>query len=200
MKLRVVDILLLAVIAVGGVFVWKTGQERSRLTARYGRLAAITGELKITDTTKVHFQALETDDPMHFAWRIYYPPKYKPLIAGDDYDGGWWSKEPTESIGRVRFHVTERGDLDHYVRFPGGGQWGLREPGAPAKFLIDHWNELQIEQIGTDGLAVVNLDETVSLLRITFPDDLRAEAETLFPERLVPVYYELKLGPDAAKP
>jgi len=194
------DLLLVAVIAVGGVFAWKTGRERERLTARYDRLAAITGDLKLTDPAKVHFQALETGDPMHFAWRIYYPPKCNPLIAGDDYDGGWWSKEPTESIGHVRFHGTERGDLDSYVRFPGGGQWGYHARGAPARFLIDHWNELEIEQIGAKGLAVINRDETVSLLRITFPDDLRDEAETLFPTHLVPVYYELKLGPDAAKP
>jgi hypothetical protein len=199
------DVLLLIVIAVGGVYVWKTGQERSRLEARYHRLAAITGDLKITDPTRLYFQALETDDPMHFAWRGYLPPNYARTLSVDGFVSSSSPRGPhDEFIGRVRFRANERGELEVYSHFAGHSSRGTIASGPFAKLLKDHWKELQVEQLGTNGLTVAAPDKTVTLLRIRLPDEFQAKAASSLPSpipgRLVPVFYELKLGPDASKP
>lgn len=204
MKLRALDILLLLIIAIGGVYAWKSGQERSRLRARYNRLASITGDPKITDPARVHIQALETDDPMHFAWRMYYPANYTQLIASRDGVGSSWSSDANEFIGRLRFRMSDQGYLDCYEHFSGGSSRGSVVSGPTAKFLVEHWNELQIEQLGADGLAVIDPKETVTLLQITIPEELQAKATrtlgTPIESHLVPDFFRLKLGPDAEKP
>lgn len=204
MKLRVFDILLLIVILVGGVYVWKSGQERSRLTARYARLAGITGDLKITDPTKLHFQALETDDPMHFAWRMYFPPSYKQVLHSPSTGGTSWSSGASEFIGRVRFRLNEQGYLDVYTHFAGGSSRTSNVNGALAKLFSDHWDKIKVEQLGAHGLTVLDPDKTVPLLQLKLTDEFQAEAKkslsTPIPSQFVPVFYELKLGPDASKP
>ena len=204
MRLRVFDILLLIVLAVGGVFVWKTGQERSRLTARYNRLAGITGDLNVTDPTKVYIQALETDDPMHFAWRIYRPPNYQQVMHSNVFSTGSSSSGSSESIGRVRFRANGRGDLELYTRLTSDSAGGSIVSGPFVKLLDDHWKELDIEQLGRNGPTIIAPEQTVTLVRITLPDDLQAKAVKSLgqpiPKHIVPVLYELKLGPDAAKP
>jgi hypothetical protein len=205
MKLRLVDILLLAVIAVGCVYVWNTGQERSRLTAHYARLTAITGDLKITDPTKVHIQALETDDPMHFAWRVYYPPNYKQLLQSNNgYGGTQWSRESQEFIARVRFRPNGDGDMEVYTRFAGGSSQGTFGNKQLAKLLVDHWDTIDVEQLGATGLTTLEPDKSAVILRLSLSKEVEAQARTtLSPymqERFVPVFYELGLGPKSAKP
>jgi hypothetical protein len=74
MKHRVLDLYLLIAALIGGTLAWQTGRERSRLSEKYDEPARVTGDLPIADASKVHVRALDTGDPMHFAWRVYYPP------------------------------------------------------------------------------------------------------------------------------
>jgi hypothetical protein len=205
MKLRILDILLLAIIAVGGVSVWKTGQERDRLTAHYGRLAAITGDLKITDPTKVHIQALETGDPMHFAWRVYYPPNYKQSLQNNNGFGGTqWSRESQEFIARVRFRQNRDGGMEVYTRFAGGSSQGTFGDKPLAKLLVDHWDTIDVEQLGATGLTTLEPDESAVILRLALSKEAEALARTTFSpsmqKHFIPVFYELGLDPKPAKP
>jgi hypothetical protein len=73
MKRSVVDWLLIVAVMIGAVQAWRSGLERARLTERLARLARKAGDLRIADETKVHVQALETEVPLEFAWRVYFP-------------------------------------------------------------------------------------------------------------------------------
>ena len=175
------------------------------MEARYHRLAGITGDLKITDPTKVYIQALETDDPMHFAWRIYYPPNYKQMLQnGNGFGGTRWSSGSSEFIARVRFRPNESGYMEVYTRFAGGSSRGGFEIGSSlncssiigTRFTSNSW-------LAT-GLTELEPDESAVLLKLSLPEEIEAQArKTLSPsmqKSFIPVVYELGLGPKTAKP
>ena len=85
-----IDLVLLVVIAAGGVAALQTGRERSRLESTYERLHRKTGDLPIGDPAWVHVRAIETGDPLHFAWRVYFPSNY-PKSSSFGSAGQSWS-------------------------------------------------------------------------------------------------------------
>lgn len=205
MKHRAFDLFLLIVVIIGGALAWQTGRERSRLSERHARLARITGDLPIADASRVHVQALETGEPMHYAWRIYYPPSYKAILGNSD--GDWstsWSSSSSEFIARVVFRQDDEGLLQVYTHFSGGSSQSSLGDEALAKLLCDRWGKIRVEQLGSPHLATLGPNQPAILLRLTLPDDLRAEARKLLSpydrERYVPVLFELNLGPKASKP
>lgn len=205
MKHTIFDLLLILAIAVGGALAWQTGRERVRLAETHRRLAQVTGDLPIDDPSKVYVMALETGEPLHFAWRVYYPGNYRSILT---HNAGSRSttttSKPAEFIARVRVREDGRGRLESYTHFSGGSSNMTLGDGGLADLLRGRWGEVRVEQLGAGGVAAIDPDGSAVLLRLTLPDSIRDEAlKTLDPHiigRHVPVLLDLQLGPPASKP
>jgi hypothetical protein len=205
MKHRAIDWLLLIAVLIGGALTWQTGRERSRLAETHARLARLTGDLPVADPAKVYVQALDTGEPRHFAWRVYYPPNYTQVLRLSYGGGGTsYASNSSEFIARVVFREDERGLFQVYTHFSGGSSRSSFEDKVLAELLRGRWDKIRVEQLGAPKLAVLTPDQPAILLRLTLPDDLRDEArKRLNPDlqkRYVPVLYELKLGPETSNP
>jgi hypothetical protein len=202
---RILNLVLVVSIVVGAFLAWRSGREQNRLRAEYERLTRITGELKITDPKKVHIQALKTGEPLHFAWHCYLPANYRQIISdGKGSSSSSWNNDPREFIARVRLRQDVRGDLQLHTFFSSSsGRMSFGDT-ALTNFLKNRWEEIQVEQIGANGVAVISPEETVVLLKLTLPEKMQAEAREQLPsytrERFVPVVYQLTLGQAAPQP
>jgi hypothetical protein len=206
MKHKAFDGFLLVVVVIGGVLAGQTAWERSRLLRHYARLVQLTSDLPITDASKVHVHALETGEPLHFAWRVYIPANSKQTMA-TQFAGGRGSSSlngPSEFIARVRFRPDREGRMEVYEHF--GGTSGRMTFGdqALAGLLRDRWDRVRVEQLGAPGLAVIEPDQPAVFLRLSLPDDLLREARKKHSAstqpQLGPVLYELNLNPRASVP
>ncbi len=199
MKHRLLDLILLIAALIGGYFAWQTGQERSRLEGQYERLSRKTGDLRITDPLRVHVLALDTGDPLHFAWRVYLPANYQANLQRTGGSSSSWSSDPQEFIARVRFLEDEQGVLNVYTSFKGGSS--RASVGGPelAELLRGRWEEIQVEQLGAVEMAAIAPDQSARLLRLTLPETLEQEALEKLPardlKRQVPVLFDWELSP-----
>ncbi len=205
MRLRLFDGLLILVILIGGVLAVQTGLERSRLTERHGRLARLAGELPIADPSKVYIRALDTGEPLHFAWRVYFPPNYRQSLRSRFASlGSSTSTKPSEFIVRVRFREDDQGTLDNYTHFANGSSRSTFGDKSLADLLRNRWDRVRVEQLGMPEVAVLETDQPGVLLRLALPDDMQDEArKTLSPgihQQFLPVLFELEIGPEAGKP
>jgi hypothetical protein len=204
MKRRVLDLLMIVAIAVGGFQVWSSSRERTRLESEYRRLVQETGELPIGDPSKAHLRALETGEPLHFAWRVYLPPKFTVRIRDGHGGSSGTSSSSREFIARVRFREDQDGNLELYKHFAGGSsRGGFGDPGL-AKLLRGRWDKVIVEQFGAGDVATIEPDEPVVLLRLSLPKEMEAEARKTLPphvlrDNVLPTFYELKLGPDSPR-
>ncbi len=103
------DLFLILLALVGAYLALLTGIERASLTAHVTRVERRIGTFKITDPTLVQIQAVETDNPLEFAWRIYLPANYSTSIVQSFDSAGStssWSTNvnPTEFMARVILH------------------------------------------------------------------------------------------------
>lgn len=196
---RSIDLLLLLAAIIGGALAWQTGRERQRLRTEYDRLCQLTGDLPLGDPTKVHIKAIDTGEPLHFAWHCYFPPNYKAVWSRGS---GWSSSQHRDSrefVARVRFGKDELGVPSVFQRYDSGGTYG----GLNAEFILDHASEIQVEQIGVDRSVAFGSNESVVVLRLTVPEKLRKTArKKLRWLKDSPVLFELTLGPNptTAKP
>src|SRR6478609_5418149 len=112
---KAIDLILIAAIAVGGFYAWRSGSERMRLRATQERLARKAGDLALNDPTRAHFLALPTGEPLHFAWRVYFPAGSSITIL--DRNGGSSSLgigSAEQFIARVRIREDDNGQLFLY--------------------------------------------------------------------------------------
>lgn len=200
---RAFELILLLATLVGGVLAWSSGQELSRLSKEFDRLARTTGNLAIGDPDKVHLMALDTGDPMHFAWRVYFPANYPVVLAqGNGNQSSSSSSVPTEAILRVRFRQSDKGYLDVYTKALHGSSRLSIGDKALADLLRGRWGEIKVEQAGAKEVFVIGQDEKVSLIKLTLPDAMQEEAKRKLSASIlknrIPVLYDLKLG--TAKP
>lgn len=201
MKFRVPDLLLLVMIVIGGFFAVRSGQERYRLSSTVARLARKTGDLSISDPSKIYVQALPTQNPLHFAWRVYLPPNYSlNLRAGSGGLSSFASGTARDFIARVRFREDEEGRFHVYSSFAGGSSGSTFGDESLAKFLRDRWDKVQVKQLGVDHAAAFGADQTVVLLQLTLTDEMNQEAlKVLSPhvQRVyLPVLFNMEFGPE----
>jgi hypothetical protein len=205
MKHKVFDWLVLVVVLIGVVLTWQSGRERSRLSERHARLVRETGELDISDVTKLYVKALETEAPLEFAWRVYVPKNYNfTLTQRPDSGASVVTIDPSEYIARVRIRHDDSGMFRIYQHFGSGSQLVDGEDKPLAELLRGRWDELRVEQLGAHKVAVIGADEHAVLLRVTLPEELQRKAREKFSAedlvRYVPVLFELDLGPTASVP
>ncbi|MGP0069501.1 MAG: hypothetical protein ACLQGP_38625 [Isosphaeraceae bacterium] len=200
MKHRLFDGFLIIVAVIGGVLAFQSGRERSRLTERHARLARTAGELPIADPFKVYMRALDTGEPLHFAWRVYCPPNYNNMLYSSTGSGDstWGSSRSSEFIARVRFREDAEGVVDVYSHFGSGSTAENLGDKGLADLLRNRWDRVRVEQLGAPEVIVLEPDQSAVMLRLTLPDDMKAEAgKALSPniqEKFFPVLFELDLG------
>lgn len=202
MPRRLLDLAVLAAILVGGVLAWRSGAERVRLEGRYRRMARTAGDLSVVDPTKVYFLALETDEPLHFAWRMHAPANY-PMIFSHAGGGGSGSSTsssstPADAIIRVRCRRDEAGRLQVFLKAYGGSSL-LAVEDDMAKFLAGREDELIVERLAADGPVEVDPSASATLLRVAMPASMIAEARATLPgyvvDRHVPDVLKITVGP-----
>lgn len=173
---KLLKLCLFATTLIGLFFVWQTGQKRQAARLEYDRLVRLTGDLSLTDPDKVHILALETQEPLHFAWRIYLPPRTRLKFRHPGGSGSSTAFDAEHLIARVRFREHPPGRLLMYTRFSGvSGQSGFGDDSL-ARFLQGRWDQVEVEQLGTGQPAVLKTGEELQLLRLTLPEPLHAEA------------------------
>lgn len=166
--LRVINTALLLAAVCGGLFALRAERARRELAREHRRLAAKVGFLSVDDEHKVHVQALPTDDPLHFAWQIYFPA---------EYEGEWRSTFPTGSfvnvtasqeahreIVRLRFRrIQDRWHL--WITF--GKSSISQEVEGSLPPILAQPRRLRVEQLGTGQPKAIDVDELTELIRIT---------------------------------
>ncbi len=198
---RVIDVVMFAVVLVGGVLAWRTGAERKRLEGEIARLVRAAGDLTIVDPAKIHVQAIGTGEPLHFAWRVYIPGNAQVFVRSSDGNFTSVSGDPQEFIARVNLrNRPERGIIEAFHQF--GNSISHSSIGSPelAAFLRGHEPELRVEQLGVGKVSVISTDEPAVLLRLAWPESLKAKiAGTLPPfdqQRFAEDLLRIELGPE----
>jgi hypothetical protein len=205
MMRRLLDCFLLVVALIGGYLAWQTGRERSRLSEHYQRLVRMAGDLVAPDPNKVYIQALDTGEPLHFAWRVHVPANYNLVVHSlpRGHAAHLQSSQP-DFIVRVRLREGDRGIMEAYSHFgPSSGKSDLGDQ-ALTELMRGRWDRVRIEQLGASGIAVLEPDQPAVILRLALPEDLQDEARKKLEPRTfktyVPVLYELDLGQPTATP
>jgi hypothetical protein len=205
MMRRLLDCLLLVVFLIGGYLAWQTGRERSRLSEHYRRLVRMAGDLVASDPDKVYIQALDTGEPLHFAWRVHVPPNYNLIVRSLPLGGtAHLQISDPDFIARVRLRPSDRGVMEVYTHF--GPTSNQREVGdeALSELMRGRWDKIRVEQLGDSVPAVLGPDQPAAVLRLSLPEDLQDEVRNTLDARTVgrcvPVLFELNLGQRTASP
>jgi hypothetical protein len=201
MKHWLLNGILLVVVLAGAVMAWRSGRERSRLSGRYARLVQATGELTVVDPSLVYLRAVETGEPFHYAWRVYFPPNYNQAISiSNGMKSSGSSSTASEFLSRVRLRPDNLGVIQVFTHFANGSSSSSIGGPQLAELLRGRWDKVRVEQLGSPDVAVLKPDHHAVVLRLTLPDDLIAEAKTkLSPndqKQCVPVLFEVHLGPN----
>ena len=175
---------------------------RKDLSREYGILAAEVGYLESTGEPGVQVIALPTKDPRHFRWRIFVPGNEtlvcKTSVAWDRIVP---MEGPLSFIAHVRFRDGENGCLKAWWDVNRSG--GTTDMGGARlyEFLKGRWDEMEIEQLASDGRVIVQPGQLNSLLRIRMSDQMRDEAQKVLSPPVVkwyvPELFHLQLGADA---
>ena len=186
--IRLLNIVLLLACVIGIFFAILAGTEYHATQREHSRLTAKVGRLPISDPTKVHVLALDTGDPLDFAWLVYLPGQFKgswKTVVSNSMSStsGEESREPQTDLVRVKFR-----------RIDGQWQmWNKRRTGSglssiPEGMFIDHPGSLNVMQMGQGQVEVVDTDQVATLLQIVAPPDQSSEG----------TFISMRLGSQAA--
>jgi hypothetical protein len=177
-------LLLLIALVLGVILAVMTGLQRSSREAEFRRLAKEIGDLTIEDGSKVHVLALETGEPLDFAWRVYVPTDFSTRIGfgGQMFDSGYsGNQDPVDFIVRARFRKSADGSLDIFVKEGDGSMRPNYVNKEVAALIRDHPEWVRVEQLGKDGIAVVDPKRNVLLLQLRMSPEMEAEARKTIP-------------------
>ena len=125
------------------------------------------------------FKLLKTDEPLHFAWRMFFPPG---LYQFDCNGDGGVRFEP-EAIGqttvRCAIRETEENVLQVFCGSKGDriGSSSTAPLGDRALLerLRGRWNEVRFEQIGESTTVVLDPSKPFVALRLKLPANLEVK-------------------------
>lgn len=199
-RFRIIDAALLVATIAGAVVAVSTARTLHGLQAEHARLGRTAGELVITDPALLHVRAIDTGDPLHFAWRVYAPAGQWRVWAETGGSGRSSSthsdSQSHEFIARVR--LTARSEqATVYTSFHGSASSSSFGSAEMLQFLIDHSHEIQIEQLGERTTASIKPGQPATLLKITVPENLVDQARQAFRDPnatpLVPNVFECRV-------
>ena len=175
-----IDLILAAAILIGGALALRAGRERAGLSEHHARLVAAAGELPVEDPNLIYIKAIDTGDPLHFAWRVHLPAninlKIQTRTGGGSSSNASWRSSADDFIARVRLREDEPDQVHVYTKFAGGGGYsGFGSP-ALARLLREHGRDLKVEQLGRSGAPTLdpNAPNPTILLRLGLPETLRS--------------------------
>jgi len=98
-----IDVSLILLTLVGGVFAVQSGWQRYSLFSQITRTEKRIGSFPISYPKLAHIHAFETENPLKFAWRIYLPAKDKMTrvqrsSSSSSFSSGISLGNPTEMI------------------------------------------------------------------------------------------------------
>lgn len=182
MSSKAINTTLLVATVIGALLAYRAGKEHREVLAEHTRLEAKVGRLPIRDRSKLHVLALETGDDLCCAWRIYVPADF--ALCNHSSRGqrghGAGHARPYECVYRLRLRESGDGVLQAYEDFSGSSTLGDIGDREFAEFIRGRWNEVVIEQLGANEIAVVDADEVATLFRITFSKELKKDVERKF--------------------
>jgi hypothetical protein len=203
MPIRLLNAVLLIAALIGGVFAYQACRKHQQLLAERERLEKQVGRLRIEDPSKMYVRALETGEELHFAWRVYFPAGFNLRAKNSNSGSTWVSKhaEPIEFIARVRFRERYDGLLNVFTKLAGSRRGPIGDRRL-ADLLRGRWDEVQVEQLGSDGQVAIDADEGATFLRLTLSDDLKREAGEKLSKSLATRFqrllFDMHLGSDKA--
>ncbi|WP_165075286.1 hypothetical protein [Paludisphaera rhizosphaerae] len=187
-----IDLVIAAVVLIGGVFAFQAGRERMALEeyrarreearARSSALSKLPGE----DPSLIYLEAIDTGEPFHFAWRHKMPGKINLHIQ--TRMGGTTSSlgGPSGPTGGVGFAEVAFDGVQLYEDAPDQvrasiwiaghlGYSGYADIPGLSRLLREHAHELKVEQLGRAGVTAIdpNAQKPTVLLRVGLPEALR---------------------------
>lgn len=192
---RIGAVALLLILLAGATWAVLLGARRGRLEAEYRRLVAKTGGLDLGDPRLVRLRAVPTISPTEFAWQAYLPPGASGYRTSRmTVTGG--GTESEVGIVRVAIREDQGQRFEVRLRFPRSA--GFTTFGDPAlvEFLRGRWEELVVEQAGRGGMEEADPARSLTLLRISLPPAMAAEARAKLPSASwasTPVLFEVKI-------
>lgn len=180
MRFRIVDAALLVATIAGGCMAVSTARKLHGLQREDARLTGAIGELPVTDPAQLHIQAIDTGEPLHYAWHVYAPAGKMTLFVFDNggsnvsqmFDS---NLKPRECIGHIRFMEQPDGKAGAFCSFRSDSFCSLGSPEL-FRFLREHWRELEVEQLGAAEVARLKSGRSASLLRVSLTPNLVEEA------------------------
>jgi hypothetical protein len=198
----IVDILLLAVALIGVCFAYPAATRFQSVAAEYNRLENQVGDLRIDDPTKVVIRAIDTGEPLHYAWRIYLPANYAAHWRSSHGGNSSFSSEPRDFTARVRFRRNEQGKLMVFAKSSGGSSLMSINHPVFGTLSDDQLQQIEFVQLGRDRLQVVEPSVIVTLLELSLSPELQQQVVTQYQGRRLlrdlPVLWRWQLGPEAS--
>ncbi|MGY8771594.1 MAG: hypothetical protein ACKVH8_24525 [Pirellulales bacterium] len=183
---RLLTAILLLAIVVGTINLILARIINAEVEQEFDRLVAKVGRLEITDPKKFHVIPIETNQPFHYAWRVYMPEGLSINRKTEFFAGGSSSStssgQPSESIYRARFRF-EGDEVKVYVKNGSGSSTTGYTNKEFAKFLQDHPDDLIVHALGDDGTRVFDTDQVLTLLKLEIPEHLQDEARLAWNKR-----------------
>lgn len=201
--IRLINITLAILTIFGAITAFRDSSRHRELLERHRALAAQSGYLEVSDSSKVHVVALPSEDPLHFRWRIYLPDKCTVVWKTNQWWGGSGSSTgPQDFIAQVRIRKNDNGFVRVFKDLEAHGAVGSLGGRELQDFMRDRWDDIEILQLGSDGPAAVEPDELATLLRLQFPkdtaDDVAAVLATRGARQWLPVLYQVQFGTNEA--
>jgi hypothetical protein len=200
---RIINCLVLVSALAGFVMLVRQRQTLEVVREEHDRLAAKYGVLDVKDPSKYLITQIDTGDPNHFLWRCYYPAKLrvKEVIAlgqGGRTTGSTFRLDAGESLQRCRFEFQEEHALMHYMDRGGGGRMSFA-PKELVAMLKEHWDELQIDVLASEGTIELPIDQALPFLTIRIPPELLAELPPQLRDRYATGYvFQMLYGTEEA--
>ena len=176
---RFFNLLLIAATAVALVLLVDKRKELAEVRSEYKRLAADYGVLDVQDPSKYVVTRIDTGDPHHFLWRVYYPgnlrvEEYSGIGPGGSMGGSSMHSDSGEHLHRCRFEFEPRQISIHMLDRSGGGRMSLGDQRL-TDFLSEHWDQLHFDALAESGPVSLATDKVLPLLIIRIPERLRDE-------------------------
>ncbi|WP_254510634.1 hypothetical protein [Anatilimnocola floriformis] len=173
---RIIKLLLPVAFIVGACFFCQSSFRRSQLAKEHAQLTRQLGTFDRTSNDKIYLRAVDTGEPLHFAWRMFLPANYQfgmqTKVIGP---GGGISSADQEFI--LRYRLYEQGEkwfvYSEIFDFRHGGSIEVKSPEL-LEFLSqrpEKIRELRVDQFARDETKTLGPQEAVDLLKLWIPSD-----------------------------